>query len=132
MSKKELRLERTEEGCLVPISHRLNHDGYFRKRIKGSLVMYHRHVWSEVKGEIPEGFEIDHKCKNRACCEVSHLQCLSNKEHTIKDNTGRYSDKRREARLLLKENPNLPSTRIGEIIGVSFGSVSKWRREGLI
>lgn len=66
MRGKKLILETTETGCIIPTSHRLNHDGYFRKRTNGVLEMYHRTVWVEANGPIPDGYEVDHKCRNRA------------------------------------------------------------------
>lgn len=132
MAKKELIFKKTETGCIIPISHTLNQDGYFRKHINGKGVMYHRHRWARKYGEIPEGFEIDHKCKNRACCNTRHLQMLSNHEHTVKDNRGRYEHKREEARAILEESPYMASTDIGKLIGVSFSAVTKWRRDNII
>ena len=48
MRGKLLVLEEMENGCIVPLSHKLNHDGYFRYRhpdYKGKgrapLIMYH-------------------------------------------------------------------------------------------
>jgi len=35
MAKKDLVLSKTETGCIVPISHKLNADGYFREVIGG-------------------------------------------------------------------------------------------------
>lgn len=132
MPKLELVLETTESGCIVPTSHALNHDGYFRKWVNGELVMYHRHTWEVEHGKIPEGYEVDHKCKNRACCNVLHLQMLTNLEHTVKDNKGRHESKREQARALVKLHPSASMTWIGEQIGISFGTVCKWRREGII
>ncbi len=132
MAKKKLILNQLDSGCIVPTSHKLNSDGYFRKRSDGKLIMYHRLVWQWVHGLIPDGYEIDHVCKNRACCNISHLQMLSNAEHTVKDNAGRYEDKRQEARNLIASYPNKPMTWIADQIGISFGSVCKWRRDGHI
>ena len=52
--------------------------------------MAHRFVWEEEHGPIPEGYEIDHVCKNRACFNLEHLQMLDGREHTIKGNRERY------------------------------------------
>ena len=38
--------------------------------------MYHRYVWENEHGLIPRDYEIDHICKNRACCNIEHLQML--------------------------------------------------------
>lgn len=86
MRGKKLILATTESGCIIPTSHKLNADGYFRKRTNGVLEMYHRTVWKEQHGDIPEGYEVDHKCRNRACCNAEHLQLLEGSEHTVKTN----------------------------------------------
>lgn len=85
---KKLILSQDSNGCITPTSHKLNKDGYFRKDIGDkTFVMYHRYVWELVNGQIPEGFEINHKCKNRACCNVDHLKCIDGTDHAIKTNT---------------------------------------------
>ena len=47
MRGKKLILATTESGCIIPTSHKLNADGYFRKKTNGVLEMYHRTVWKE-------------------------------------------------------------------------------------
>jgi hypothetical protein len=81
----------TEEGCFIPLSHKLNHDGYFRKRWGNTLEMFHRFIWRAKKGEIPEGYEINHLCGNRACQNIDHLECITGHEHAVKTNKERYS-----------------------------------------
>lgn len=56
----------------------------------GQLVMRHRWFWELQKGPIPEGFEINHLCKNRRCCNVAHLECIPGEEHASKGNRERY------------------------------------------
>ena len=128
MRGKKLILKTTESGCIVPTSHKLNADGYFRKRINGELIMYHRYVWTKEHGEIPEGYEVDHKCRNRACCNVEHLQVLSSKEHTIKTNVERFSERKLKAKSYW-ETYKPTGTKIAEIFNVSFSSACKWIRE---
>lgn len=126
----KVEFDTTDTGCIITTSHKLNHDGYFRKwnPIKKKLEMYHRTVWEEENGEILEGYEIDHLCKNRACCNVAHLQLLSNREHTIKDNTGRNSLRKTKAyRYWRGFKPT--GTRLAEIFNVSFSTGCKWIRE---
>ena len=91
MARNPLRFERFENDCLVITNRVLNRDGYYRPRIGDRSVLYHRYVWEEVHGKIPEGFEINHKCKNRACCNLNHLELLSREEHAIETNLTRYS-----------------------------------------
>lgn len=119
-------------GCKTPKKYRLNKDGYFRKRINGNLVMYHRHCYELENGEIPKGMEVDHLCKNRACCNVEHLQLVTSSEHRVKDNTGRHEDKRKVARTVVKQNPEKSMSWVARQVGVSFSATCKWRREGVI
>lgn len=96
MGKHSLILKTLENGCIVPTSHKLNNDGYFRKVINGKHKMYHRYVYEQEHGSIPDGYEIDHKCKNRSCCNVDHLQRMLSSEHRAKDNmerSGNFSGK---------------------------------------
>lgn len=94
--RRKLIFEELESGCVVCTSHSLNQDGYlrisdYRLDIPGHkpMVMHHRLVWESVNGPIPDGYEIDHICRNRACQNISHLQMLTGREHTIKTNIER-------------------------------------------
>ena len=90
----------TTNGCFIPLSHKLNQDGYFRKRwnVAGETVaeMFHRFIWRAHKGEIPEGYEINHKCGCRACSNVDHLECIPGSEHAILTNKERYVDQQQQ------------------------------------
>lgn len=129
MSCKKLVLVTDSNGCITPTSHKLNQDGYFRKRIsKTEIVMYHRYVWEQEHGKIPEGFEIDHKCRNRACCNLEHLQMLEGTEHTIKTNRERYSERHQEAKTYW-ESTGCTGTKLAEVFNVSFSIGCKWIRD---
>lgn len=135
MRGKEVIFVTTESGCVVPTSHKLNQDGYFRTRDprftgggRKPLIMNHRLKWEETHGEIPEGLEVDHKCRNRACCNVEHLQLLSRTEHLVKTNQERYADRKVSA----KEHwllTGCTGAKLGETFGVSFSIACKWIRE---
>jgi hypothetical protein len=126
-NRKQLVLETTEKGCVVPTSHRLNQDGYFRKRIGESLIMYHRYVWEQAHGSIPFGYEIDHKCRNRACCNLDHLQMLTVKNHKIKTNEERYAERNAEAKVYWMQT-NCTGTELGKVFGVTYSCGCKWIR----
>lgn len=134
MRCKELILETTETGCIVPTSHKLNQDGYFRYRRIGSvkgrspLVMYHRIVYEDSYGEIPDGHEVDHKCRNRACCNLEHLQLLTISEHKAKTNKERSEDIKVPAKKYWQET-GCTGTHLGNRFNVSFSAACKWVRE---
>lgn len=126
-NRKQLVLETTDSGCIVPASHKLNQDGYFRKRFKDGMKMYHRYVWEQANGEIPEGYEIDHMCKNRACCNVDHLQMLDRTTHLVNTNKERYADRFEEAKKYWEEH-RCTGTELGKQFGVSFSCGCRWIR----
>lgn len=105
MRGKKLILKQLDTGCIIPVSHKLNPDGYFRYTIRnpngkgrGKLIMYHRYIWEQKYGKIPEGYEIDHICRNRACCNIEHLQMLEGHDHAVKGNKTRYKERKEKAK----------------------------------
>ncbi len=42
--------------------------------VQGSGYGRHREVWQALVGEIPEGLELDHLCKNKMCVNPDHLE----------------------------------------------------------
>lgn len=41
----------------------------------------HRVAWTLAHGEIPAEMTVDHTCRNRRCCNPSHLRLLTNVEN---------------------------------------------------
>lgn len=57
--------------------------GYYRCYHEGKLKRYHRVVWEEHHGPIPEGFDIHHKDMDKANNDISNLELISHKEHSL-------------------------------------------------
>jgi len=57
-------------------SGRRNAAGYSLLRIAGEFYA-HRVFYRYLIGAIPEGYEVDHLCKNRCCCSPFHLEAVS-------------------------------------------------------
>ena len=60
-----------------------NPDGYGLARFKGRRSPVHRIMWEEVNGPVPEGLQIDHICRNRACCNPKHLRVVTPQVNTL-------------------------------------------------
>jgi hypothetical protein len=57
--------------------HQIMPNGYGRN---GNTTA-HRYVWTAINGRIPKGYHLDHLCKNKACVNVDHLECVTPKEN---------------------------------------------------
>ncbi|WP_067516876.1 HNH endonuclease signature motif containing protein [Endozoicomonas ascidiicola] len=128
MPRKALRFETTEEGCFVCTSHKTNPDGYFRKNFNGVSKMFHRVMWKHHHGEIPEGMEIDHLCKNRACCNVKHLRVLERSYHKVITNQTRYLERFQKAKQYWQDNKPT-GVELGRLFGVTHSCGSYWIRQ---
>jgi hypothetical protein len=53
--------------------------GTFRASANRGSMLVHRWAWEQAYGPIPDGKEIDHLCRNRACVNVAHLEAVSHR-----------------------------------------------------
>jgi hypothetical protein len=52
--------------------------------VSGKRRLVHRMAWIDKHGPIPEGQEVRHKCDNRLCCNVDHLE-LGTRSDNMRD-----------------------------------------------
>jgi hypothetical protein len=52
----------------------VNEKGYGRLSVNGKPRRAHRLAYEHMIGEIPQGLELDHLCKNRRCVNPWHLE----------------------------------------------------------
>jgi hypothetical protein len=60
-------------GCWVWLLHTTK-KGYGRMNYKGRNRYAHRVLYEQMKGEIPAGKILDHKCRNPICVNPDHLE----------------------------------------------------------
>lgn len=134
MGMRELKFIKLDSGCIICTSHCLNKDGYLRvlgrrgpSESRPRMTMYHRYVYETEIGAIPDGYEVDHMCRNRACQNPQHLQLLPISEHKAKTNRERCDD-RRAAVLLTLELGITDTTQLCEIFNLDRATINRWKR----
>lgn len=71
--KKELKWDVLENGCWICTSHKPNSKGYPRININNKRIYIHRYMYKKYKGEIPEKYDVCHKCDTPMCINPEHL-----------------------------------------------------------
>ena len=78
------KLEGLPSPCFIwtgPDSGTGRGGGYGRMSLNSQTVATHIVVYTHFYGYIPSKKQIDHKCRNRLCCNPAHLEMVRQKEN---------------------------------------------------
>lgn len=121
------------KGCMVCISHRPDPSGYMvlgwgnSRTASRRRARLHRLVYAAHHGEPAPGYEVDHTCHTRLCCNPAHLTALTVAEHRAISNGLRNAKRLREARAYwLVHKP--PTAALAVRFGVSQAAAAMWVR----
>lgn len=74
------RVDKTESGCWEWTAGKLA-SGYGSFRSANRAHVSHKFAWELLRGPVPEGLDLDHLCRNRACCNPDHLEPVTRQEN---------------------------------------------------
>lgn len=117
-----------DTGCYVCTSHKAQWKGYFRFQTRNEVKFFHRAIYEEMVGPIPEGHDVHHKCHVRLCCNIEHLEVLDKRAHCALTSHERYKPRKDVARAYWLEAKCTASI-LSRKFGVSIVSGSRWIRE---
>lgn len=58
--------------------------GYGLFKVDNNMVLAHRYAYTQLKGPIPEGYTLDHRCVNPSCVNPSHLEAVTLQENILR------------------------------------------------
>lgn len=70
-------------------------NGYGRISHQNKSKLVHRFSYEWHVGPIPTGLQLDHLCRNRACCNPAHLEPVSGRTNVLRGDTITASNARK-------------------------------------
>lgn len=74
------------DGCWEWTGSR-NQKGYGQATLNGRRTGAHRVAWLRSGRTIPDGLQLDHLCRNRACVNPDHLEVVDNRTNVLRGRT---------------------------------------------
>lgn len=78
------RLEFKEDGCVEYVGGGHKTAGYGAVWNGKRTLPAHKAMWELMVGPVPDGLELDHLCRNRACVNVGHLEPVTHVVNTMR------------------------------------------------
>lgn len=77
-------------GATTGNSGKRHRGGYGRFRIGNKTIGAHIFSYQQKYGKVPDGLELDHKCKLRICVNPEHLEPVTRQENVRRGDAGKH------------------------------------------
>lgn len=77
------KVTESPDGCWL-WSSSVRPNGYGEFHYEGRTVLAHRWVYARLAGPIPDGLQLDHLCRVRACVNPDHLEPVTQRENLLR------------------------------------------------
>lgn len=77
------KVDKRPNGCWVWVAA-IKSGGYGGFGVGSKVVRAHRFAYEHFKGPVPDGLEIDHLCRNRACVNPDHLEAVDRRVNVLR------------------------------------------------
>lgn len=118
----------TNKGCWLWLNSK-SPNGYGNFRYQSS----HRYIYELSKGRVKNGYDLDHLCRNRICCNPNHLEEVMREENSFRGKKSRLTKKivlemrnlyKTEKVSNISEEYNIPySTAHAAITGITWKNI---------
>jgi hypothetical protein len=122
------KAHRSESGCLLYTNNKKK-NGYSLVSYCDEMMPVHRVVFILSGKTLPPSFDVHHKCHNRSCIEITHLEALSRSQHALLSERD-LAQRNQRLRALLSYDPlvellpiTVTSTTLGKLWGCRSGNV---------
>lgn len=75
------QVQPSPNGCWELSQRKVHHTGYVLVIYQGRQYQAHRLIYGLLGNVIPDGLELDHLCRNRACVRPDHLEPVTHLEN---------------------------------------------------
>jgi len=98
--------------------------GYCRVKYQGRFQLPHRALYEQEVGPIPDGYDIDHLCSQRACVNPAHLEAVTRAENIRRSRTAKLT----AADVALIRASSLSERKLALVYGVARQTIGGIRR----
>ncbi len=125
---KDMFMPEPNSGCWLWI-RALNTHGYGKVKLGKRIAGAHLIFYENLVGQVPEGMELDHKCRVRCCVNPAHLEPVTHAENA------RRGARAKLTRAMAEEIRAIPrevalkvgGAAIGQRYGVKANTISRIR-----